>query len=313
MFFLFSENYLAHYGRSKLDGAKVGSGRYPLGSGENPRAASRRSNKSSDGESVNKARSVESTIGRGKQFTDSWLDNIGSSYISDFDNTSLEVQRRVYPSGKVEYMNVATFLKAWERDYGMGKIPDEFSTFHNKGGRFKTGDINPGWGEPGTTQNCTKCAAAFELNLRGYDVQAGRSQYPVNGSKASEYWFENAHSENLSYGDTANYMLSQVGSKGYASGQLCFAYNEHSGHAVHWTARSDGSITINDGQSGRQYRSLDEAMADYGADQNLGMIVTRWDNCHPNWDHMVEDNVLRTTYGTNKVYGRDDGKLYDRW
>ena len=30
-------DYLAHYGVSKLQGAKVGSGRYPLGSGENPR------------------------------------------------------------------------------------------------------------------------------------------------------------------------------------------------------------------------------------------------------------------------------------
>ena len=36
-----SEDYLAHYGRSKRDGAKKGSGRYPLGSGENPRAAKR--------------------------------------------------------------------------------------------------------------------------------------------------------------------------------------------------------------------------------------------------------------------------------
>ena len=31
-------DYLMHYGRSKLDGAPSGSGRYPLGSGENPRA-----------------------------------------------------------------------------------------------------------------------------------------------------------------------------------------------------------------------------------------------------------------------------------
>ena len=36
-----SENYLAHYGRSKRDGAKIGSGRFRLGSGKNPRAASR--------------------------------------------------------------------------------------------------------------------------------------------------------------------------------------------------------------------------------------------------------------------------------
>ena len=30
------EDYLMHEGRSKLDGAPVGSGRYPLGSGDNP-------------------------------------------------------------------------------------------------------------------------------------------------------------------------------------------------------------------------------------------------------------------------------------
>ena len=34
----FSEDYLAHYGRSKRDGAPHGSGRYPLGSGARPRA-----------------------------------------------------------------------------------------------------------------------------------------------------------------------------------------------------------------------------------------------------------------------------------
>ena len=28
--------YLMHYGRSKRDGAPIGSGRYPLGSGEEP-------------------------------------------------------------------------------------------------------------------------------------------------------------------------------------------------------------------------------------------------------------------------------------
>lgn len=32
----FEEEYLAHYGRSKLDGAPIGSGRYPLGSGDIP-------------------------------------------------------------------------------------------------------------------------------------------------------------------------------------------------------------------------------------------------------------------------------------
>lgn len=39
MEYLISEDYLAHYGRSKRDGAPHGSGRYPLGSGENPQAA----------------------------------------------------------------------------------------------------------------------------------------------------------------------------------------------------------------------------------------------------------------------------------
>lgn len=33
------EFYFMHVGKSKLDGAKIGSGRYPLGSGKNPRAA----------------------------------------------------------------------------------------------------------------------------------------------------------------------------------------------------------------------------------------------------------------------------------
>lgn len=32
----FDDSEFAHVGRSKRDGAKVGSGRYPLGSGKNP-------------------------------------------------------------------------------------------------------------------------------------------------------------------------------------------------------------------------------------------------------------------------------------
>ena len=42
------ENELWHFGRSKRNGAKIGSGRYPLGSGENPRAARRRSTMTAD-------------------------------------------------------------------------------------------------------------------------------------------------------------------------------------------------------------------------------------------------------------------------
>ena len=38
----FYNNSFAHYGVSKLDGAKIGSGRYPLGSGEDPRALKER-------------------------------------------------------------------------------------------------------------------------------------------------------------------------------------------------------------------------------------------------------------------------------
>lgn len=36
LFSEFEDDYLAHEGRSKLDGAPIGSGRYPLGSGDYP-------------------------------------------------------------------------------------------------------------------------------------------------------------------------------------------------------------------------------------------------------------------------------------
>jgi hypothetical protein len=36
MFLVSEGDYLAHIGRSKLDGAPVGSGRYPYGSGDQP-------------------------------------------------------------------------------------------------------------------------------------------------------------------------------------------------------------------------------------------------------------------------------------
>lgn len=306
---LFTEEYLAHHGILGQKWGQRNGPPYPL----DYKAHSAAEKKQMDSKSKS---SEATTLERGKQFTDKWLDNIGSAYISKFDSETLDVQRRFFRDGSYKDVNIATFLKGYMDE--MGHKPAEYDVDQNSWGRgngiFDLKDINPGYGEPGTTVNCTKCAAAVEMNYRGFGVCAGRSQYPANGGKTAEYWFKGAKTETVSSSDLASKLLSMVDKdKGYASGQLCFAYNESSGHAVHWRADKNGNITVDDGQCARKFRSLDQAWGFYAVDKSIPMKVTRWDNCAVDWDHMVEDNVLRTTKGENRVLDRPTGKLYAGW
>ena len=81
----FSEDYLAHYGRSKRDGAPHGSGRYPLGSGENPRAAAIAKNYKTATNAINTGSSLNSSYKRkaANKKRDRAVDEVRQSFSSE--------------------------------------------------------------------------------------------------------------------------------------------------------------------------------------------------------------------------------------
>lgn len=95
--------YLEHYGRSKSDGALVGSGRYPLGSGEKPyqheldfyNMVRKMRKEGMSYTDIAKANSMTTT-----EFRKKWS-NASSSYRKDRDNTILELSKKGYTYRKI--------------------------------------------------------------------------------------------------------------------------------------------------------------------------------------------------------------------
>jgi hypothetical protein len=52
-------------------------------------------------------------------------------------------------------------------------------------------------------------------------------------------------------------------------------------------------IEVQDGQVGKVYKNLQEALTDQGHDPTKFCKITRLDNATPNLSHMVEDNMIR--------------------
>lgn len=97
------EEYIAHYGRSKADGAPVGSGRYPLGSGDNPyqheldfyNMVQKMHKEGMSYTAIAKANGMTSTEFRKK------LSNCSAAYRKDRDNHILELSKKGYSSRKI--------------------------------------------------------------------------------------------------------------------------------------------------------------------------------------------------------------------
>lgn len=163
-------------------------------------------------------------------------------------------------------------------------------------------NCNFGYGKPGTVQNCVKCAANLELNLRGIPTVAGRQTFP-SSVDAPSLWFKDAKRVDYDY-DTAEEALKSYGSK--TSGILSFQYGGNKGgHSVHWTNDKDGIFEIQDGQNGRRFKSLSEMMDEYGGSKEINISTFRLDNCEPDYDHMAQDSVLRGDYVHNKFTNQD--------
>lgn len=183
----------------------------------------------------------------------------------------------------------------------------------------RNGRINPGYGQAGTTNNCTKASVMCELVKRGLSgFSAGRQSY---GSEidAEDYWFDGAKTEKKSFDDTCSFFDSL---KPGSSGTLD-VFGDGFGHTMHYMCTRDNYIRISDGQNGEIFESnpnfkdegrgksvLDNWFSSHpNFSSSYDLNITDLDDCEPNWDHIAEDGVVRG----NRLRNETTRKVVDRW
>lgn len=177
--------------------------------------------------------------------------------------------------------------------------------------------INPDFGKPGTTQNCAKCSSTMELALRGYTFNAGRQTYP-SSTDCDEFWWKGAKPVNFTSAWGCDRTLRGYGKR--TSGTIAIAYKNGTGHKMHWTNDANGQFTIEDGQNGKIFSSVEEMCQAYNADISKNINTYRLDNCEPDWDHMKQDSVVRIydpdkkdKTVQSKVWNAPQNRYVDTW
>lgn len=151
---------------------------------------------------------------------------------------------------------------------------------------------------PYVQNNCVKCSTMMELIKRGMDpsmFSAGRSQHGMTDSATSYSWDGAVDYKEKSYENIEN-RIKKFGNKG--SGVIAIRRADGSGHAMHFSTVQDFTtkeyrIEVQDGQVGKVYKNLQEALNAQGHDPSKFCKITRLDNATPNLSHMVEDNMIR--------------------
>jgi len=249
---------------------------------------------------------------------------VGSSFlVGEIDRKLHELDERTFPDGRKGYFSAARVMRDFLKD--TGDIPPDYESptrrvsklfggFIKSGGfnNVNLGEINPNWGEKGTTQNCSKCTAAVELARFGARLVAGKQLYP-SSADAMSYWFDGAEKTSSEIDD----MQSTLDGYGPgSSGSIAGYYpNGAGGHCMHWSVDTNGKFSIEDGQNGRRFSSIKQAADTYGFDLSRKFSAFRLDNATPNWDHLEEDNVIVPPSDHPRKYTNDDqpGKLFDRF
>lgn len=222
-------------------------------------------------------------------------------------NSVEEVEERIVKNtGELRYVSPAKVIRDFERDLGQNPYEMEPESFSDAASH-----TNPNYGERGTTNNCTRCAAALELRSKGYDVIAARSH---SGAGAFEYetWFKGAKTKGYSSSEECMRDLLRQGDG--ASGALNGYFGDglgsgSGGHAVHWSINGR-HVEIQDGQSGKIFGSFKEAWDHYGFNDGA-CFATRLDNCEPDWDVMMEDSVFGINNSARKW--RQNGRIFDNF
>jgi len=152
-----------------------------------------------------------------------------------------------------------------------------------------------------TRNNCSKCSDMVELIMRGLspnELSAGRCQYGMLDTAQEYHWDGAIPYKEKSLTNIEN-RIKSFGNHG--SGTISIRRADGSGHSMHFSRLKNGSIEVQDGQIGKTYSSISEALSAEGHDFNQFCKITRLDCATPNVKHMQEDSVLRIdTYIANK-------------
>lgn len=253
---------------------------YPLGKGKH----SKREKDMNYTKSIKKGRANKADK-KGQTKTTGKITNYSSNFSNENDPRFLEVDERVMPDGRIIFPPIAKVIGEFAEN-GKNPYPREKTGFE---GVYD--EVNPNYGERGTTNNCPFVGAAVEIRSRGYDVVARRS---LGGASAGMFrrWFKGAENELcesvdelkqdiLNDGDGSSGVLGGYYGDGLGSGQ--------GGHTLHWR-NENGEIKVIDGQNHTEW-DFDDVWDQYGF--NPGKCIrTRLDNHEPNWDTLAEDGVL---------------------
>lgn len=307
---MYQSGSIYHYGVGKLDGAPGrGSGRYPLGSGKRPYQGGNTTYSSAETKALKKVNTIlsqlQSNTGVAKEIVRA--DKYGStevgSFLNSHDQTWQEMEIRDYMDGTQGLFPPAQVIKDF---MAIGKNP--YSADNDT--LFDITKVNPGFGEPGTTGNCTKCAATVELRQRGFNVSAGRME--TGDCRSFLDWFNDCEEKIFdSFDSFEDELDSERGSSGVFAGRWG---NGGAGHMLHYNVDNNGNVHVEDGQNATMYDSLSSAFEHYGFSRDDTIRKYRLDNCEPNYDNMAYDSVIRSSDSSRSVLrNRDTGKVVRRW
>lgn len=146
---------------------------------------------------------------------------------------------------------------------------------------------------PDCKNNCSKCSDMVELLQRGLNPSnftAGRSKFGMLSSATQYHWDGAIPYKEKSY-ENIEKRIKTFGNKG--SGVISIRRSDGSGHAMHFSVVKNGRIEVQDGQTGKVYFDLAQALRAQAHDPNQFCQITRLDCATPNVNHMLEDSVIR--------------------
>lgn len=143
----------------------------------------------------------------------------------------------------------------------------------------------------GQNNNCTGCTTAYELRLRGYDVQAGKYVKLANNDWTKNYfnnasttkWSISANDDKVIGRDMAEKLLNKlVRDQGSgARGAISVNYKDNwGGHALNYEIDSSGKLFFIDAQTQKVINNP----VDYIADRVVSFNTSRLDNLEINSD-----------------------------
>lgn len=238
----------------------------------------------------NKYRDNESHLQETVQINGSWMNVLEDDQLKDLIDNN-------FKGSSSNQFSLSHLTKKQIRQDGFGNANNTMEI-------LKMVNLDEGTDSYGSTRNnCSKCSDMVELISRGLNptmFSAGRSQYGMLNT-AQEYHWDGAIPYKEKSLENIERRIKSFGNHG--SGTISVRRKDGSGHSMHFSAISGGRIEVQDGQIGKTYSSIQEALSAEGHDFDQFCKITRLDCATPNLKHMTEDSVLRLDSYNAKVKG----------